>query len=74
MSHFRALDLDLRIQHAGHELILTGSGGSFVARFPTLLSLLHFARLSWPFRAHLPPDASLQVQWRWLHLPVHASQ
>lgn len=64
------LDLDLLIEHGGHQLKLRGSKMRFVARFPTLLSLLHFLLVFWPYRKLAPRGASFRVEWRQLRIPV----
>lgn len=64
------LKLDLLIEQHGHQVRLTGSGSAFLATFPTLASLLHFAKLLWPFRHHRPANVSLRIQWGWLNLPL----
>ena len=71
MSHtLRALDVDLQIEHGGHHLKLTGSGMRFVARFPTLISIVHFAPIFWPVRKNLPSPASVRIEWRKLGITV----
>jgi hypothetical protein len=62
-----ALDVDLLIEQDGRQMLLRGSGTSFTARFPTLTSLFHFARLLWRFRGRAPRGYRLRVQWRWLY-------
>ncbi len=64
------LDLDLLVQHGGHEVSVKGTGGQFVARFPTLFSLLHFSSAMWPIRKHIPPGMGLQVELHGLRLRV----
>jgi hypothetical protein len=59
-----ALDLDLRVEHGGHRVSLTGTGKRFTARFPTVASLLHFARIFWPLRKRFPREYSLRVSLR----------
>ncbi len=67
------LDLDLLIEHGGHEAALTGSGRQFVAKFPTLASLFHFSRALWPWRRNLPSEYSIQVEWRGFRFPWRSS-
>jgi hypothetical protein len=64
------LDVDLLIEHGGHQLRLQGSGTRFAARFPTLASLFHFLRISWAFRKRVPEEASLYVELGRLRIPV----
>jgi hypothetical protein len=64
------LDVDLQIQHKGHELRLKGSGTSFVAQFPTLSSLLHFLREFRTFRRQIPGEATIVAEWGRLRIPV----
>ena len=59
-----ALDLDLLIEHGGHQVGVKGSGRHFVAKFPTLLSLLHFLLAFWPVRKRVPGEFQFQVEWR----------
>ena len=64
------LDVDLLIENGGHQMKLTGSGMSFTASFLTLRSLLHFL---WALRKSqnlIPSQASLQLQWRGISIPV----
>ncbi len=73
MRHtLRALDIDLQIEHGGHQLKLTGSGMRFVARFPTLLSIVHFTPIFWPVRKILPSEARVRIEWRGLGIAVRA--
>lgn len=62
----RALELDLALEHAGHRVILTGASGWFVARFASLPSLWHFARLYLRDRRRLPRGFSVRLEWRGL--------
>lgn len=62
----RAIELDLAVEHAGHRVRLTGAAGQFVARFPALSSLLHFARIAFPFRKRFPRGFSVRLEWRGL--------
>ena len=71
---FPSLDLDLLIEHAGHQLTLSGSGMAFIATFPSLASLFHFARLGWSFRSQIPRHATLRVAWRGFSIPVNAGR
>ncbi len=64
------LDLDLVLQHDGHEVSVKGTDGQFVARFPTLLSLLHFSTALWPVRKHIPAGMGLHVELHGLRLRV----
>lgn len=64
------VEVDLLIEHDGRQLTVQGSGGNFVARFPTLASLFHFARIIWARRTAAPIDATFQVAWRRLSIPV----
>lgn len=68
------LDVDLLIEHGGHHLKLRGSGMRFAVRFPTLPSLFHFLRIFWAFRKRIPQDASLQVEWHRLRIPVKSAR
>ena len=70
MKLLPALEVDLVIEHGGRRLHLQGSGTPFVATFPTLVSLLHFAPIFWPYRKRIPRPASLQVERRGLRIPV----
>lgn len=64
------LDIDLLIEHGGHDLKLRGSGMRFVAKFPTLLSLFHFLRIFRSFKRRIPREASLQFEWRRFRIPI----
>ncbi len=64
------LDVNLLIEHGGHQLNLRGSGTSFSVIVPTLLSLFHYLRVSWAFRKQIPREASVYVEWRRLRIPV----
>jgi hypothetical protein len=64
------LDVDLLIDHGGHQLKLKGSEMCFAAKFPTLRSLFHFFRIFWSSRTRIPREASFHVEWRRLRIPV----
>lgn len=64
------LDVDLLIEHGGHQLKLRGSGTRFSVRAPTLLSLFHYLRISWASRNRIPREASVHVEWRRFRVPV----
>lgn len=64
-----ALDVDLLIEHNGHQATLQGAGHHFVARFPTLRSLFHFLRTLWPLRKRLPREVEFQVEWKGFRFP-----
>ena len=64
------VEVDLLIEHDGRHLTVQGSGRNFVAKFPTLLSLFHFARIFWAHRTEAPLDATVQIAWRRLSIPV----
>lgn len=68
------LDVDLLIEHAGHQLKLRGSGTRFAAEFPTLLSLFHFLRISWTSRNQMPKATSFHVEWRGIRIPVKSAR
>ncbi|MDZ4796569.1 MAG: hypothetical protein SGI92_00295 [Bryobacteraceae bacterium] len=71
MKHtLRALDVDLQIEHGGHDLKLTGSGMRFVARFPTLLSTVHFVPIFWSVRKSLTCEAYVRIEWRGLGIAI----
>jgi hypothetical protein len=70
MKPLPVLEVELLIEHGGRRLHLQGSGTRFAAKFPSLVSLLHFALVLWPYRERIPRPASLHVQWRGLRIPV----
>jgi hypothetical protein len=55
------LECDLRIEH---------QGGEFIARFPTLASLMHLATLGWAHRRTLPAQIAVRVEWKSLSFQV----
>ena len=61
-----ALDVNLLIEHAGHQASVTGSGRHFVTRFSSLGSLFYFARTLWPVRDSFPASYGMDVEWRGL--------
>lgn len=67
------LDVDLLIEHGGHQVKLKGSGMCFAAKFLTLRSLFHFFRIFWLSRKRIPREASFQVEWRRLRIPVKSA-
>ena len=67
------LDVDLLIEHGGHQLKLEGSGMCFAAKFPTLRSLGHFLLIFWSSRKLVPREASFQLEWRRFSIPVKAA-
>jgi hypothetical protein len=69
-----ALDLDLVIEHGGRQLKLTGSGSRFIARFPTLSSLIYFARNFWSWKNQIPEQMSLQAEWWLFRVPVKTAK
>ena len=64
------LDVDLLVEHEGHTLQLVGAGKRFAAKFPTLISLVHYSRIFWSSRHRLPSEVSLKVEWRKLSVTV----
>ena len=64
------VELNLLIEHEGHEFRLTGTRNRFLADFPTLLSAVHFSRVLWPSRRLLPVGISMRVQWRWVSFSI----
>ncbi|HLK68433.1 MAG TPA: hypothetical protein VKU19_33605 [Bryobacteraceae bacterium] len=70
MKPLPVLDVDLVIEHGGRKLHLQGSGKRFAVTFPSLVSLLHFAPILWPYRKRIPRPASLHVEWRGLRISV----
>lgn len=67
----RALELDLAVEHEGHLVRLTGAGGRFLVRFPTLSSLIHFGRVVFPARKQFPSGFSVRLEWRGLGFRVN---
>ena len=65
-----ALDIDLRIEHRGHSVLIHGSGRSFEVRSAHLLTLTRFLLTLWPLRNHFPAEYRIFVQWRILRLPL----
>jgi len=74
MKPLPALEVDLVIEHGGRRLHLQGSGRRFTATFPSLASLFHFLRIAWATRKHIPRQASLQIEWRRLRIPVKSAR
>ena len=68
-----ALDLDLVIESNGQRTSIQGSGYRFVAKVPTLGSLIRFARIVWPLRKSLPKGYAVQAQCKGLHSPFYRS-
>ncbi|MBY0505970.1 MAG: hypothetical protein K2X03_18785 [Bryobacteraceae bacterium] len=69
------LELDLTVEHGGHRAKIAGEQGNFLAVFPTLSSLCHFAVAAWPLRHDRPAGITLRVQWRGLRWEVpHAAR
>ena len=68
------LDLDLLIEHGGHQLKLRGVGMRITATFPTLLSAFHFLRTLLPLRRSFPRGLSLYAEWRGICVPVPAAR
>ena len=64
-----ALDLDLVIESNGQRTSIQGSGYRFIATFPTLGSLFHFARILWPLRKAFPKGYAVQAKWKGLRSP-----
>lgn len=59
-----ALELDLAVEHEGYHVQVTGRSGRMVARFPSLSSLIHFARMAFPARHQFPSGLSIRIEWR----------
>lgn len=60
------MELDLRIEQAGHEFELTGSHGNLTARFRRLSSVWHFAKLVWRTRWPRMAGTGLRIEYgRW---------
>ena len=64
-----ALDLDLLVEHEGHQVKLRGSGRAFIAEFSTLSSLVHFVRAAYPFRRSLPSEYRFQIDCKGFRSP-----
>ena len=64
-----ALDIDLIIEHDGHQAAVTGSGHRFVAKCPTLKSVFHYSLNLWPWRKVLPSGYIFQMEWRGFRFP-----
>ena len=64
-----ALDVDVVVEHAGHEVTVRGSNRDFVAEFSTFSSMAHFLRAALPFRKAIPDGYSFQVVCRGFRLP-----
>jgi len=65
----QSLDVDLRLEHNGHQAAVSGSKGSFVVKFPSLFSLFHFARVLWPSRKQVPAGCKVQIEWKGFRFP-----
>ena len=65
-----SLDLSLEIENGGHKVFVSGSGTRIQATFPTLHSMLHFARSGWTWRHLFPKQLSLYIAWRQIQLPM----
>lgn len=63
----RAVELDLVVEQDGHQATLQAQDGNFLVTFPTLRSLLHFARELWPQRHQMPMGITVAIRWRALH-------
>jgi hypothetical protein len=70
----RILNVDLRLEHAGHLVNIKGSEMRYVATFPTFSSLLHYAIVFWPARKTLPEAASVEIQYRRFHIAVKSGK
>ena len=64
------LSLDLQIEQGGHRFALAGSAFTYVARFPTLWSLVYFSRVLWPVRRYCSQPISVTLEWWLFRLPV----
>ena len=64
------VEVDLLIEKDRHSLTMKGSGSRYVATFPALSSLWYFTRVFWRHRKSVPIDASVQVQWWRLSIPL----
>lgn len=66
----QAVELDLVIEQGGQRMTVRGQNGQFLATFPSLRSLFHFARELWPWRQHKPSGVRVVVGWRSLRWTV----
>jgi hypothetical protein len=64
------LETDLLIEHGGRELKVSGSGSRFAVKFSSLLSFFHFVRIFWPYRKRIPGQASVELRFGRLSIPV----
>ena len=69
-SRLPALDVDLKVEYVGYQVVVTGSGHNFVVKVPTLLAAIRLARMLWPVRKRFPAGYGFDVEWRGIRLPV----
>ncbi len=67
------LDVDVVIEHGGHQMAVSGSGKRFVARFQNLGAIVHFGMRAWPFRKLMPSSCEWQVEWKGRRFPSDRS-
>jgi len=58
------LEVNLHLEHSGHNLDITGTGPDYTLRFPSLASALHYAMNFWPLRKRLPEGTVIHLQYR----------
>ena len=65
-----AVELNVALDHGGYSMQVRGKGGELVARFPSLMSSLHFLIALWPARNSSLAGLGLKLEWRRLRLGV----
>jgi hypothetical protein len=59
------VEMDLRLEHSGHKLELTGSGSEYRASFPSIFSLIHYAFSLWSLRRQIPEGWVILLECGW---------
>ncbi len=57
-------DVNLRVEHAGNEMQIHGSGPEYCVRFPSLWSAIHFGWNLWSLRKFVPRGMTVILAWR----------
>jgi len=58
------LQVNLHLEHSGHNLDVTGTGHDYTVRFPSLPSALHYAIHFWPLRKQIPEGTVIRLKYR----------
>jgi len=66
------LEVNLHLEHSGHNLDIMGTGPDYTVQFPTLFSIFHYAFTFWPLRKQIPEGTVIHLKYRSFHYHYRA--